>query len=96
MSGMPPFAGFFAKFFILETTLSLGNYTTVFVLLLGSVFSTYYYLRMVKTIIFPVVLTYSGVNYENIPRTVTYSIITVVFYHLLYMILPAFDVWIYV
>ena len=51
LAGIPPFAGFFSKFFIFMAALQPGgaaNYVLVFIALLNTVISLYYYLRVVK------------------------------------------------
>ena len=51
LAGIPPFAGFFSKFFIFAGALSTGNvalYVLVFIALLNTIISLYYYLLVVK------------------------------------------------
>lgn len=48
LAGIPPFAGFFSKFFIFEAAFSGGYYLLVFIALLNTIISLYYYLRVVK------------------------------------------------
>jgi NADH-quinone oxidoreductase subunit N len=48
LAGIPPFAGFFSKFFILAASASTGEYVLVFIALLNTVVSLYYYLLIVK------------------------------------------------
>jgi len=47
LMGMPPFAGFFGKLFIIQTLISAELTWLAIVLVLGSVVSAYYYLRVV-------------------------------------------------
>ena len=48
LGGIPPFAGFFSKFFIFIAAASKGEYLLVFIALLNTVISLYYYLLIVK------------------------------------------------
>jgi NADH-quinone oxidoreductase subunit N len=52
MAGIPPLAGFFAKFYILLSVVGKGFYTLAIVAVLSSVVSAFYYLRIVKIIYF--------------------------------------------
>lgn len=51
LAGIPPFAGFFSKFFIFTGALGVGTpamYVLVFIALLNTIISLYYYLLVVK------------------------------------------------
>ena len=48
LAGIPPFAGFFSKFFIFAAAAGEGEYLLVFIALLNTVISLYYYLLIVK------------------------------------------------
>lgn len=48
LAGIPPFAGFFSKFFVFTAAAELHYYTLVFIALLNTVISLYYYLIVVK------------------------------------------------
>ncbi len=51
LAGIPPFAGFFSKFFIFAGALSVGSvamYVLVLIALLNTIISLYYYLLVVK------------------------------------------------
>ena len=48
LGGIPPFAGFFSKIFIFMAAASEGHYLLVFIALLNTVISLYYYLLIVK------------------------------------------------
>jgi NADH-quinone oxidoreductase subunit N len=52
MAGIPPLAGFFAKFYILMPLIGKGFYSLAIIALLCSVVSAFYYLRIVKIIYF--------------------------------------------
>ena len=48
LAGIPPFAGFFSKFFIFAAAFTGGFHLLVFIALLNTVISLYYYLLVVK------------------------------------------------
>lgn len=48
LGGIPPFAGFFSKFFIFAAAASQGYYVLVLIALVNTVISLYYYLLVVK------------------------------------------------
>lgn len=48
LGGIPPFAGFFSKFFIFMAAADQGQYVLVFIALLNTIISLYYYLLIVK------------------------------------------------
>lgn len=48
LAGIPPFAGFFSKFFIFAAAAQEGFYVLVFIALLNTIISLYYYLLVVK------------------------------------------------
>jgi len=51
-AGIPPLAGFFAKFYVLLAAIHAGLYTLAIVGVLASVVGAYYYLRIVKIMYF--------------------------------------------
>ncbi|WP_168464336.1 NADH-quinone oxidoreductase subunit N [Wolbachia endosymbiont of Ctenocephalides felis wCfeT] len=52
MSGIPPLAGFFAKFFIFKSLVNAGFIGISLVLVIASVISCYYYLNIMKVMYF--------------------------------------------
>ena len=52
LAGLPPFAGFFGKFYILMNSFQQGDWGLVLLGVLTSLLSAYYYLRIVKTMWF--------------------------------------------
>ena len=48
LAGIPPLAGFFSKFFIFASAAQQGDYILVFIALVNTVVSLYYYLRIVN------------------------------------------------
>jgi NADH-quinone oxidoreductase subunit N len=52
MAGIPPLAGFFAKFYVFGAAVKAGLYTLAVIGVLASVVGAYYYLRVVKIMFF--------------------------------------------
>ena len=52
LAGIPPLAGFFAKFYIFMSVIESKMYSLAIIGLLSTVISAFYYLRIVKTIYF--------------------------------------------
>jgi NADH-quinone oxidoreductase subunit N len=52
LAGIPPLAGFFAKFYIFLAAIQAGLYIPAILGVLASVVGAYYYLRIVKLIYF--------------------------------------------
>ena len=48
LAGIPPFAGFFSKFFVFASAFNAGHWLVVFLALVNTVISLYYYLLVVK------------------------------------------------
>ena len=48
LAGIPPFAGFFSKFFVFAAAFNSGHWLVVFIALVNTVISLYYYLKIVK------------------------------------------------
>ena len=48
LAGIPPFAGFFSKFFIFAAAAQQGYYILVLIALINTIISLYYYLLVVK------------------------------------------------
>ena len=68
MAGIPPLAGFFAKFYIFFAALENASYLMLVVGLLTSVISTFYYIRIIKVIYFESKkqhFYYRQINYKN-------------------------------
>ena len=45
MAGFPPFAGFFVKYYVLNTLLDSANYFMIIIIILISIISTSQYLK---------------------------------------------------
>jgi NADH:ubiquinone oxidoreductase subunit 2 (subunit N) len=52
MAGIPPLAGFFSKYYIFLSAVEASSYFLVFIAIITSIISTFYYLRFVKIIWF--------------------------------------------
>lgn len=52
MAGVPPFIGFYAKFFILQQLISAGFVTVAIIAVVFAVISAYYYLQIIKSMYF--------------------------------------------
>jgi len=52
LAGIPPFAGFFAKFYVFLAAINAGLYTLAVIGVLASVVAAYYYLYIVKVMFF--------------------------------------------
>jgi len=52
LAGIPPLAGFFAKFYIFKTVIEQSMYFLAIVGLLSTVIAAFYYLRLIKVIYF--------------------------------------------
>ena len=52
LAGIPPLAGFFAKFYVFMSVIESGMYTLAIIGLLSTVISAFYYLRIIKIVYF--------------------------------------------
>ena len=52
MAGVPPFIGFYSKFFILQQVISAGFVTVAIIAVVFAVISAYYYLQIIKSMCF--------------------------------------------
>jgi NADH-quinone oxidoreductase subunit N len=62
MAGIPPLAGFFGKYLILFTLISSGLYFICFFVILISIVSAFYYLKVLKVIFFDSSFTKKELN----------------------------------
>ena len=63
MAGIPPFIGFFAKFYIFIAALNNGLVMLAILGVLASVISSYYYLRIIKVMYFDDLKTDSSFSF---------------------------------
>tara|TARA_B100001564_G_C20597895_1_gene651172 strand:+ start:13 stop:1302 length:1290 start_codon:yes stop_codon:yes gene_type:complete len=66
LAGIPPLAGFFAKFYVFVAVLEQEMYTLAIIGLLTTVLSAFYYLKIIKTIYFDD----SGVVFEQVKNKI--------------------------
>jgi len=89
ISGIPPLSGFFSKFFIFVNLINLNWNLLTLLMLLFSVISCFYYLRIIKLISFNNVKSWffvSNLN-KNISYLLSFNILTNVF---LFLLVPFF------
>jgi len=74
LAGIPPLAGFFAKFYVFMSVIESGMYTLAIVGLLTTVISAFYYLRIIKIIYFDEIKEpFDKIKNSGITRTVFMS-----------------------
>ena len=79
LAGIPPFAGFFAKFFILTASMNEGLIYLSLIAVLSSVIAAFYYLRIIKTMFFnegEEKLQESSMFYHNVIYILSASFVT--------------------
>ena len=86
LAGIPPLAGFFAKFYIFMAVIEEQMYALAIIGLLSTVIAAFYYLRLIKTIYFDKELEKYDTNH-NIGLRVSLFISTIII--LLYFIYPS-------
>ena len=86
LAGIPPLAGFFAKFYIFMAVIEEQMYALAIIGLLSTVIAAFYYLRLIKTIYFDKELEKYDTNH-NIGLRVSLAISTIII--LLYFIYPS-------
>jgi NADH-quinone oxidoreductase subunit N len=52
LAGIPPFAGFFAKFYVFQNAINAANYFALIACVIAAIISAYYYLKIVKIMYF--------------------------------------------
>ena len=52
LAGLPPFSGFYAKFFLLTSMAGSSLYIITLLVVVSSLFSIYYYVKVIKAVIF--------------------------------------------
>ena len=86
LAGIPPLAGFFAKFYIFKSVIEQSMYFLAIVGLLSTVVAAFYYLRIIKIIYFdPEKEKYDGDYSSWLKFSLTFSTILI----LLYFIFPS-------
>jgi NADH-quinone oxidoreductase subunit N len=67
LGGIPPFAGFFSKFLIFTAAYAEGNHILVFIALLNTVISLYYYLLIIKAMFISEMEEHAVVKFRTDP-----------------------------
>ena len=86
LAGIPPLAGFFAKFYIFMAVIEKSMYALAIIGLLSTVIAAFYYLRIIKIIYFDPEKEKYDTDY-NIGLKITLSLSTLLI--LLYFIFPS-------
>jgi NADH-quinone oxidoreductase subunit N len=83
LAGIPPLAGFFAKFYIFMAVVKVELYTLAVIGLVTSVISAFYYLRIIKIIYFdPSQEKFDPINSNGIKISLGFSTLVILFYFL--------------
>lgn len=90
LAGVPPFAGFFAKLFVIQNAVSGNHYLAVILAVLGSVVSAGYYLRVIKAMYFdePVGGEHTMAVDKTVPIQTTLVLVLSTFLVTFYVIMP--------
>jgi NADH-quinone oxidoreductase subunit N len=84
LAGIPPLVGFYAKVVVFFCAIESSLYFTTFFIILISVISAFYYLRVIKTVYFEETThlkLFCNINYEQS------FILTVIFFNMIYLFL---------
>ena len=83
LAGIPPLAGFFAKFYVFMSVIESGMYTLAIVGLLSTVISAFYYLRIIKIIYFDEIKNpFDKIKNFGITSTVSLSCLILILFFL--------------
>tara|TARA_B100000686_G_scaffold305620_1_gene344258 strand:- start:1310 stop:1741 length:432 start_codon:yes stop_codon:yes gene_type:complete len=86
LAGIPPMAGFFAKFYIFISVIEQSMYFLAIVGLISTVISAFYYLKIIKIIYFdPPKEKYDQINYLGLKISLAISTLLI----LLYFVYPS-------
>lgn len=85
MAGIPPFAGFFGKFFIFKVVIDAGYYKVAIIAAISSVIAMYYYLKIVKIMFFDKEVESYDKN-PALPTAIIYGL--VVCFNLVFFVRP--------
>tara|TARA_B100000401_G_C52112825_1_gene396653 strand:- start:86 stop:487 length:402 start_codon:yes stop_codon:yes gene_type:complete len=81
LAGIPPLAGFFAKFYIFKAVLDQSMYYLAIIGLLTTVIAAFYYLRIIKIMYFDLEKEKYDKDYNlGLKLTLTLSTILILFY----------------
>ena len=87
LAGIPPLAGFFAKFYVFMAVIKVGMYTLAIIGLITTVISAFYYLRIIKIIYFDDPKEIFEID-KNLGLKVSLFLSTIII--LIYFIYPSF------
>jgi NADH-quinone oxidoreductase subunit N len=85
LAGVPPLAGFFAKFYVFLAAIKAGLYTLAVIGVLASVVGAYYYLLIVKVMYFDE----PAREFEPMPHTLQAVLGVSALFNLLFIVYPA-------
>ena len=85
LAGIPPLAGFFAKFYVFNAAIQAHLYWLAVVGVVLSVIGAYYYLRIVKIMYFDE----PGVTFEPIPSAVQFTLAVTAGFTILFFLYPS-------
>lgn len=92
LTGVPPMAGFFGKLFIIQTLVATELHWLAIVLVLGSVISAYYYLRVIVNMF----MLEPGEDAPSTPKTIPDSLgAVIVLTGIATLVLGIFSNWLY-
>jgi NADH-quinone oxidoreductase subunit N len=84
LAGIPPLAGFFAKFYVFLAAIKAGLFTLAVVGVLASVVGAYYYLAIVKIMYFDE----PARSFEAMPGTLRAVLAVAGLFNILYFVYP--------
>ncbi len=76
LAGLPPFAGFIAKFNIISAAVEGGQYGIALIAAINSVVALYYYMYLVKKMVFDQAMSHEGIDSANFKHQFFLSVIT--------------------
>jgi NADH-quinone oxidoreductase subunit N len=85
LAGIPPLAGFFAKFYVFNAAIQAHLYWLAVVGVVLSVIGAYYYLRVVKIMYFDE----PGASFEPMPSTVQATLAVTAGFAILFFLYPS-------
>ncbi len=85
LAGIPPLAGFFAKFYVFLAAINAGLYALAVIGVLASVVGAYYYLMIVKTMYFDDPLA----SFDSMPGLLRLVLVITGIINLLFFAWPA-------
>jgi NADH-quinone oxidoreductase subunit N len=86
LAGMPFFAGFFTKLSVFQSVLAQQHYAVVFAAAISSVVAMYYYLRVIKVMIFDEPATDQGVTMAYHPASFPLGILAALFLSVFFIV----------